>query len=265
MARAKRHYLPGHVWHITHRCHQREFLFKFSKDRKRYLEWLFEAKKRYGLVILNYMATSNHIHLLVLDDKEREVIPKSMQLAAGRTGQEFNQRKRRKGAFWEDRYHATAIQKDLHFIRCLMYIDLNMVRAGVVKHPSEWHFSGYNEIQQPHARYSLIDHQSLLNILNMDNRKELAEKHATWIHGALNNIHQQRDSKWTKSIAAGDKTFVDSVKKQLGYLAIGRKTFKTRDGYHLREEQSLYGIEDEAVENTFLWDFESEPALSAIS
>jgi hypothetical protein len=24
MARAKRHFLPGHVWHITHRCHKKE-------------------------------------------------------------------------------------------------------------------------------------------------------------------------------------------------------------------------------------------------
>jgi hypothetical protein len=24
----------------------------------------------------------------------------------------------------------------------LVYIDLNMVRAGVVRHPSEWHFGG---------------------------------------------------------------------------------------------------------------------------
>jgi hypothetical protein len=32
MARAKRHFLPGHVWHITHRCHKKEFLFKFTRD-----------------------------------------------------------------------------------------------------------------------------------------------------------------------------------------------------------------------------------------
>ncbi len=48
MARAKRHYLPGHIWHITHRCHKRELLLRFSKDRHRYLQWLYEAKKRYG-------------------------------------------------------------------------------------------------------------------------------------------------------------------------------------------------------------------------
>ena len=35
MARARRHYNPDHVGHITHRCHKREFLLKFAKDRKR--------------------------------------------------------------------------------------------------------------------------------------------------------------------------------------------------------------------------------------
>ena len=67
MARAKRHYLPGYAWHITHRCHEREFLLKFGRDRGRWLRWLFEARKRYDLCILNYVATSNHIHLLVFE------------------------------------------------------------------------------------------------------------------------------------------------------------------------------------------------------
>jgi hypothetical protein len=30
-----------------------------------------------------------------------QVMPRTMQLIAGRTGQEYNQRKKRKGAFWE--------------------------------------------------------------------------------------------------------------------------------------------------------------------
>jgi len=104
MARANRHYIPGYIRHITPRCHKREFLLKFSKDRHRYLQWLYQARKRYGICILNCMVTSNHIHLLVADTGERNVIPNSMQLVAGRTGQEYNQRKDRKGAFWEDRY-----------------------------------------------------------------------------------------------------------------------------------------------------------------
>jgi putative transposase len=67
---------------------------------------------------------------LVYDKNGADVISKSMQLIAARTGQEYNIRKHRKGAFWEDRYHATAIEKNAHLNRCLVYIDLNMVRAG---------------------------------------------------------------------------------------------------------------------------------------
>jgi len=80
-----------------------------------------------------------------------------MQLIAGRTAQEFNSRKSRKGAFWEDRYHATAVQTDSHLIRCITYIDLNMVRARVVQHPSTWDVCGYNEIQSPWGRKGVID------------------------------------------------------------------------------------------------------------
>lgn len=45
----------------------------FARDRNRWLEWLFEAKKRYGISILSYMATSNHVHLLVHDKDGGEV------------------------------------------------------------------------------------------------------------------------------------------------------------------------------------------------
>ena len=60
MARAKRHYIPGYIWHITHRCHKREFLLKFPRDRRRWIEWLYQAKKRYnGLSVLNYNEIQN--------------------------------------------------------------------------------------------------------------------------------------------------------------------------------------------------------------
>jgi Transposase IS200 like len=86
----------------------KKFLLKFARDRHSYLRWLFEAKKRFGLSVLNYVVTCNHVHLLVRDTGSN-AIPNSMQLIAGHSGQEYNQRKGRRGAFWEDRYHATAI------------------------------------------------------------------------------------------------------------------------------------------------------------
>ena len=69
------------------------------------------------MVVLNYVVTCNHIHLNVYEKDRRETIPKSIQLLAGRTGQEYNQRKKRKGAFWEDRYHATAIETERNGVR----------------------------------------------------------------------------------------------------------------------------------------------------
>jgi putative transposase len=76
--------------------------------------------------------TSTHIHLLV-KDTGAGVIAESMQLIAGRTAQEYNRGKGKQGAFWADRYHATAIERDENLHRCLTYIDLNMVRAGDLK------------------------------------------------------------------------------------------------------------------------------------
>jgi len=101
MARAHRHFIPGQVWHLTHRCHKREFLLRFARDRRRWLQWLYMARKRYGLTVLDYCVTSNHVHLLVYDGAGGDGIAKSVQLLAGRTAQEYNQRnKHRKGAFW---------------------------------------------------------------------------------------------------------------------------------------------------------------------
>jgi REP-associated tyrosine transposase len=234
MARAKRHYLPGHIFHITHRCHKKDFLLKFAKDRNRWLQWLYQAKTRYDFKILNYIVTSNHIHLLVVDDGDRNVIPKSMQLTAGRACQEFNQRKKRNGAFWEDRYHATAIEKGDHFFQCCAYIDLNMVHAGVVEHPLQWPFSGYNEIQNPRKKNILIDYEKFMELLGTDNYEHARQDHFGWAADLLGNGHSQGD-KWTRSIAIGRKEFVEMVKTKLGVLAKGRKATETDAGYQLRE------------------------------
>jgi hypothetical protein len=44
-------------------------------------------------VVFNYVVTFNHIHLVVPAEDDSETIPKSIQLLAGRTGQEYNRRK----------------------------------------------------------------------------------------------------------------------------------------------------------------------------
>ena len=241
MPRANRHYIPGHVWHITHRCHRKEFLLKFARDRRRYLRWVFEAKKRYGLSVLSYTVTSNHIHLLVRDNGNRDVIPKSIQLIAGRTGQEFNKRKNRKGAYWEDRYHATSIEMGEHLVRCLVYIDLNMVRAGVVEHPSEWGFCAYNEILAPRQRYAMIDYDGLRDLLNLDSMDDLAVAYRGWIEESLSGGNSVRDGKWTESVAVGSEKFVTATKESLGDKGEGRAVIGGDGSYELRESPAAYG------------------------
>lgn len=260
MARAKRHYIPGQIWHITHRCHKREFLLKFSKDRQRWLQWLFEARRRYGLTILNYSVTSNHIHLLVADDKDRGVIPDSIKLVAGRTGQEFNQRKARKGAYWEDRYHATAVEDGDHLLQCIVYIDMNMVRAGAVKHPSQWPFSGYNEIQAPKRKNVLINYERLRKLLGFDTYDKVKTAHRKWVDSCIENGGKFREEKWTSSIAVGSERFVADIKTMMGGMASGRQLMEAGEAYQLRETQRPYidhfGAQKCEIDpiNTYFWD-----------
>lgn len=260
MARANRHFIPGQVWHLTHRCHKREFLLKFARDRQRWLHWLYQARRRFGLKVLNYCVTSNHTHLLVYDPAGGDTIARSVQLLAGRTGQEYNQRKERKGAFWDDRYHATAIESGDHLLRCITYIDLNMVRAGVVSHPQEWPHGGYGEIQKPRRRFMLIDYSALANLAGYTELSQFQEGHRKWVEAALGKRVGEREAKWTESIAVGRKEFVSSIREVLKGKAQGRCIEKMADGWELREGITSYKADYEARsaviegENRRFWD-----------
>ncbi len=219
----------------------------------------FEAKIRYGLVILNFTVTSNHIHLLVFDEKGRDVIPSSIKLVAGRTGQEYNLRKKRKGVFWEDWYHATAIESEEHLFKCLTYIDLNMVRNGVVSHPSEWSFCGYNEIQNPKKKNGLIAYQVLAELTGFESYTAFQETHKELVNESLVNGKNFRQNQWTESISR--KSFIETSKEKLGILAKGRKIIENDGGFHLGEEMETYITNSDTknkkdntgAQNTYYW------------
>jgi hypothetical protein len=206
------------------------------------------------------MVTCNHVHLLVVDDGERDVIPKSMKLVAGRTAQEYNQRKHRKGAFWEDRYHATAVENGDHLARCMVYMDTNMVRAGAEDHPSQWSFCGYNEIQEPRRKNVLIDYDRLQRLLGFGSYEKLVRNHKGWIDEYLGNANKEREEEWTDSIAVGNRPFVQKVKDILGFRGKGRKITRSGEGFQVREEASGYNEffgakkEDIGPKSIYFWD-----------
>jgi putative transposase len=134
-----------------------------------------------------------------------------------------------------------------------------MVRAGVVNHPKEWPFCGYNEIQNPRQRYSLIDYQRLISLLQMKDLDELQESCKKRIEETLVSEKRARESKWTESVAVGSKSFIDSTIKKLGIRAKGRKVVGTAKSWELREPAVAYGSDftpengRSRLQNTYFW------------
>ena len=180
------------------------------------MDWVYRARTRFGLRVLDFVVTCNHVHLLALDIDGAEVISNSMQIIAGRTAQEYNLRKRRRGAFWEDRYHATAIENGRHLANCLSYIDLNMVRAGRVDHPIQWVHGGYHELQKPPRYKRLVDYEILRRLLGVRTLQELRMVRRRWVEEKIASKRMAREGEWTESIAVGSREFLEKMKKLQG-------------------------------------------------
>jgi putative transposase len=257
MPRSKRFFMPGYAWHITQRCHNRDFLLKFKRDKQRWLELLYQAKNRFDLSILNYAVTSNHIHLLVEDKGYNKSIARSIHFVAGRTAWEYNRRKNRRGAYWEDRYHATAVETEKYLLECAVYIDLNMVRAGVVNHPAGWEFCGYQEIVGNKKRNPLIDKDLLCNYFCIKDPKNLGRFYSAVIEEKIIRERLERQSRWTEAIAVGSKEFAERFKQDLGVKALHRKVKigGLNQNSYLIEEDRIWFLASKRLydKGRFLW------------
>ena len=213
MPRGKRYIVSGHTYHITHRCHNRVFLLKFKKDRAAYRKMIWERLGKFDISLFNYCITSNHTHLLLRPNPSAtlESLSRFMQSLEGDFSQYFNRRKNRQNAFWGDRYHATMVESGRHLWKCLVYIDLNMVRAGVVGHPKDWEWTGYHELMGFRKRYRLIDMAKLLEQLEVGTEQSFRENYAFCIDEAIERENMIRDAKWTEGLAVGTETFVKKL------------------------------------------------------
>jgi putative transposase len=141
----------------------------------------------------------------------------------------------------------------------MIYIDMNMVRAGVVKHPAEWPYSGYNEIQAPRGRYALLDYEGLGELLNIKAMDDLAAAYRGWIEDVLVRGDRGRDRRWTESVAVGSETFVKATKDKLGHAGNGRRVIGAEGSYELRESPAPYrtnlGHENDGLrlQNVYSW------------
>ena len=224
MPRANRCILPGYTYHLTHRCHNRSWLLKFARDRTEYCKRLRMSVREFRVSLLTFSVTSNHTHLLVRA-KEPEYVSALMQKLEGEFAEYYNIRKRRSGAFWAGRYHCTMIGDEQYLWNCMKYIDLNMVRAGVVGHPQEWRWCGFSELTGLRQRYRMLDRAEVLRMHDGCTAEEFAESYRATIdeslalRSAANSTAGraeglERDQMWTESIAVGSETFVRKIEQE---------------------------------------------------
>lgn len=160
MARLPRFMLPGQPQHVIQRGNNSELIFADTNDYFFYLECLINASKKQKVDIHAYVLMTNHVHLLVTPWTNNG-IGLMMQSIGRRYVQYFNQRYHRTGTLWEGRYKATLLDSEEYLLACCRYIELNPVRARIVKNPAEYPWSSYHcnalgeidDLVTPHSIY----------------------------------------------------------------------------------------------------------------
>jgi REP-associated tyrosine transposase len=143
MARLPRYFVPGVPLHVIQRGNNRGTLFSQITDFQVYLEWLKEAAQWHECAIHAYVLMTNHVHLLVTPTHQ-DSLPKTFQSLGRRYVQYFNATYERTGTLWEGRYRATLIESEAYLLTCCRYIELNPVRAEMVRHPRDYRWSSYH-------------------------------------------------------------------------------------------------------------------------
>ena len=142
MARLPRLTLPGYPHHIVQRGNNGQPIFASTADYETLLGLLEEYARKFQVAIHAYVLMSNHLHLLATPTSA-EGVPQMMQALGRSYVRYFNARQARTGTLWEGRYRSTLIQAERHLLACMVYIDLNPVRAGLVSDPADYSWSSH--------------------------------------------------------------------------------------------------------------------------
>ena len=160
MPRKPRFFLPGVPVHVVQRGHSREPVFFEDNDYLAYLRWLKEGAERYRVDVHAYVLMTNHIHILATAH-DADGITRMMQYVGRHYVPYINHTYGTSGSLWEGRYKASLIHDEEYLLTCMRYIELNPVRADMVRSPAHYRWSSYrcngqgkeDELVKPHAMY----------------------------------------------------------------------------------------------------------------
>ena len=164
--------------------------------------------------VYNYCITSNHVHVIA-HVEDADAVASMMQLASATVARRWNRRKGHEGSVWEHPYRCTKVQDGRHLLRCLRYVSLNMVRAGVVDHPAEWRWCGHDELTGRRLRYRILSLDRLLGSLEMPSVESMREIYRSGVDEMIARREMERDAAWTDALAVGDRLFVERAVAQM--------------------------------------------------
>jgi REP-associated tyrosine transposase len=155
MARFARLVVPGCAHHVTQRGNHRQEVFFCDNDRRTYLAILRDHCQRFGLRVAAWCLMTNHVHLVVIPAQED-----SLARALGQTHNEYARwlhvRQRQVGHLWQNRFHSCPLAED-HLWEAIRYIELNPVRAGLVRDAAEWCWSSARAHLEGQEEWCLTD------------------------------------------------------------------------------------------------------------
>jgi len=157
MPRRARLSVGGIPWHIIQRGNNRAVCFYAEEDYRRYLDELTELSRRFGCAVHAYVLMTNHVHLLATP-RDAAALSSMMQSLGRRYVRYVNGAYSRTGTLWEGRYRAAPIEAEAHLIACMRYIELNPVRARMVRKPANYPWSSHRSHAEGVADPLLADH-----------------------------------------------------------------------------------------------------------
>jgi putative transposase len=141
MSRPLRLEFGGALYHVTARGDRREPIVEDDVDRHAWLSILVDGMERFDAEAFAYCLMDNHYHVVV--KKHQPNLSRFMRHLNGVYSQAYNRRHRKVGHLFQGRFKAILVDEDAYFLEVCRYVDLNPVRAGMVKRPDDWRFSSY--------------------------------------------------------------------------------------------------------------------------
>jgi putative transposase len=228
MARLARLTVTGYPHHIILRGNNRQDIFRSDEDRQFLYQLLLEHSRNQKVDVHAYVLMTNHLHLLVTPQQDG-ALSKMMQSVGRRYVLYFNRRYDRTGTLWEGRFKSTLIQADRYLLACMVYIDLNPVRAHMVSEAAAYAWSSHMHYVGGRVDRLLTPPPSYWALGNTPFARELAYLEIVKA-GVTSHLQAELLEATLKSWALGDDLFLSQLQIQTN-----RRLSKSRAGRPLSQ------------------------------